>query len=295
MDPITIAAMIGVNLLIQGISAAVAQGDKAKAESLRNQALNEYNIELPPVEVIAIEPELVTSQVSRVVGSPEAQALRMDALRQLSRRAGEGYTVEERAALNQALGDVAAQERGAREAIMRKLPAQSGAQVAAMLANQQAAAQQASQQGLDIAAQGRRKALEALAASGRLAGDIDVDAFNQAMAKAQQLDAIAKFNVANKFEAARINEANRLQRDYEERAAALRRAEGRAGIKSGMSQFYQQQAAATQQAGAQTGQAVQSGIGAYAAQQAYNADPYVQLQRRRAEEELKKLGQGGSY
>ena len=286
----TMLIMAGIGALGGLISQAFAAGDKAKAEQYRNLAMAELGIELPPIEVIAVNPEIVESAAAKVGGNLEAQQTRMDALRQLSRRAGEGYTVEERAALNQALGDVAAQERGAREAIMRKLPAQSGARVAAMLSNQQAAAQQASQQGLDIAAQGRRKALEALAATGKLAGDIDVDAFNQAMAKAQQMDAISKFNVANKFEAARLNEANRLQREFERNRLLMERAATRSRTQLGMSDYYQRQAEQTLAAGGQATQAAQTAAGQYASEQAYGQDPSVILRRRKAEEELKKYG-----
>jgi len=295
MDPVTIGIMLGLGLLFQGIGAAVSQGDKDKAESLRKQAMMQFGIDLPSVDVIAVHPEVVEYTASQVQGNLEAQQTRMDALRQLSRRAGEGYTIEERAALNQALGDVAAQERGAREAIINKLPAQSGARVAALLSNQQAAAQQANQQGLDIAAQGRRKALEALAASGRLAGDIDAATFNQAMQRAEAADAIARFNATNKLESARWNEMNRLNRDYERNRQLLAKAQGAAAAASGMSQYYQGQAQNTQQMFGQMGQSAQTGFGAYAGQKAYNDDPRVRLERLKAEKELERLGMGTDY
>lgn len=275
MDPITLMAIsAGISAITPLIAEAFASGDRNKAESLRRQAMRELNITLPPVESIAIQ-----SQAAQAQTDEGAKASRAEALRLLSQRGREGFTVEDRAAINAALGEVSAQERGAREAIMRKLPAQSGAQVAAMLSNQQAAAQQANRMGLDVSALGRRQALEALAQQGQLAGQMESEAFRQSFAKGEAADAITRFN-----------EANRMAAQQRAQDIAMRQAEMRAGGLLGESQALQGQAQRTRQGVGGTGQAVSSALGQYGAYQSYQSDPTVMLRRRKAEEELKKYG-----
>lgn len=291
MDPIVGGLILGGIGVIGGlISDALSRGDRELAEALRQQAMRELGVDLPTVEAIAIQPGIVESQAAKAQGSLEAQQTRMDALRQLARRAGEGYTVEERAAINAALSEVAQQERGSREAIMRKLPAQSGAQVAAMLANQQAAAQQASQTGLDIAAQGRRKALEALAQTGKLAGDIDVTQFEQAFQRGQAADVISKFNEANRLEAAARNEANRLAQANRAADLAWEKAQRKAQALGGLSGSYETRGQRTREAVGGVTSGVQSMAGTAMAQAGMESDPLARLRRKRAEEELKRLG-----
>lgn len=291
MDPIVGGLILGGIGAIGGlISDALSRGDRDLAEALRQQAMRELSIDLPTVDAIAIQPGIVESQAAKAQGSLEAQQTRMDALRQLARRAGEGYTVEERAAINAALSEVAQQERGSREAIMRKLPAQSGAQVAAMLANQQAAAQQASQTGLDIAAQGRRKALEALAQTGKLAGDIDVTQFEQAFQRGQAADVISKFNEANRLEAAARNEANRLAQANRAADLAFEKAQRKALTLTGAAGGYETRGQRTRESVGGVTSGVQSMAGTAMAQAGMESDPLVRLRRKRAEEELKRLG-----
>lgn len=297
MDPITIALLVSAGVAVVGplIAEAMASGDRKKAEALREEAMKQFNIELPAVEAIAVQPDIVESQAAKSTGNVEAQQARMSALRGLSQRAAEGYNIEDRAAINAALNEISAQERGSREAIMRRLPARSGAQVAAMLSNQQAAAQQASQTGLDIAAQSRRQALQALSQTGNLAGEIDVDAFNQAMARGQAADAIAKFNAANRLQSAQQYEQNRLSQANLANEQRFRQQQAKAGALMGAGDLAAQEAQRTRQGVGGTAQGVSSAAGAYAAQQAYSEDPQVKLRRKKAEEELMKRGATGDF
>jgi hypothetical protein len=291
LDPITGGLILGgISVVGSLIADAMSRGDRELAEALRQQAMRELSIDLPTVDAIAIQPGIVESQAAKAQGSLEAQQTRMDALRQLSRRAGEGYTVEDRAAINAALSEVAQQERGAREAILRKLPAQSGAQIGAMLANQQAAAQQASQMGLDVAAQGRRRALEAIAQTGKLAGDIDVAAFEQAFQRGQAADVISKFNEANRLETAARNEANRLAQENRRTDLLAERARAKAQALAGMGGTYEGRGQRTQQSVGGVTQGVSSFAGAAMADAAEREDPIMRLRKKRAEEELKRLG-----
>lgn len=280
MDPISLMLIGGaISAVTPLIAEAFSAGDRNKAERLRRQAMQEYNIDLPPVEAIALQ-----SQAAQAKGDEQAKASRAEALRMLSQRAREGYNVEDMAAINAALGDVAAQERGSREAILRKLPPSSGARTAALLSNQQAAAQQANRMGLDIAAGARRQALQGLAAQGQLAGQMEAEAFNQAFQRGQAADIIARFNEQNRMGAQEL----RQQR-------ALEMANLRANAALGEAQALMGQAQRTRGAIGGTGQAIGGSVAQYGAMQAYEEDPTVKLRRRKAEDELKKYGYGSNY
>lgn len=273
MDPLTImlvgAAISAVSPLI---AEAFAAGDRDKAERLRRQAMQEYNVDLPPIEAIAVQ-----SQAAQAQGDATARAARMEALRGISQRAREGYNVEDMAAINAALGDVAAQERGSREAILRRLPAGSGARTAALLSNQQAAAQQANRMGLDIAAASRRQALQGLAAQGQLGGQIEQDVFGQSFARGQAADAIARFNEENRIRSQMATNEQRMQQ-----------AAGRAGALMGEAGFRQGESQRIRSGVGGTGQAVGGTLGAYGSYQAAQNDPVALLQRKKAEDELAK-------
>ena len=225
-DPTEMLAGVGGDVG-EGVGAligeAIAQGDYEEAERLRKEAMAEYGIDIPPVREFAARQQ--QSQAAGAQGSPEAKAARMEALRQLSMRGDEGYNAEDKAAISDTLADVSRAERGGREAILRKLPANSGARTAALLSNQQAGAQRANQQGLEIAAGSRRQALQALAGQGQLAGDIDTSEFGQAFGRGQAGDAMSRFNEQNRFDAARFNS----QQQQQQFGAKLGLANARAG------------------------------------------------------------------
>lgn len=166
--------------------------------------LNDLEGALPGDPALEGAPERVGGSQ---MDSPEAQAMRQQQLRALSRLqrvSDEGYTDTDRAAMNDALSEVNQQERGNRLAIQQRLGGNNGASIAAQLANNQAAAQRANQQGLQVAGAGRARALRALGDYGAMAGGMR----GQEMQVGAANDAIARFNAANSMEAGSRN-ANR--------------------------------------------------------------------------------------
>ncbi len=271
MEPMTMMAIAaGIGAVTPLIGQLFASGDRAAAEELRQRAMKEYNINLPPIEAIAIE-----SQAAQAQGDKEARSARMEALRGLSQRAREGYTAEDIAAINATMGDISAQERGAREAIMRRLPPKSGAQTAALLSNQQAAAQQANKIGLEVAAGSRRAALQGIAAAGQLGGQIEQDAFQQSLARGQAADAIRRFNEENRMRGRQLT--NQQMYDL---------AQGRANALGGQANMRQAQAQQIMSGVGGTGQAVSSGLGQLAMYQAEQQNPVNVLRRKKAQDEL---------
>lgn len=226
-------------LLASAIGEAAAAGDDAKAEALRQQAMAQYNIDLPPVQTIALQSQAATAH------NPQAQSSRLDALRQLSSRANEGYNDTDKAAINDTLSDVNQRERGARMAITQGMDPNSGAAVAAQLSNQQANAQRANQQGVAIAGQSRANALKALMAQGQLAGDIEGDEFD----RGQAADAISQFNERNRMGA---------QQDRFDNQMAL--ANAKSGLALGDSDFFLGKGNRKRRQAAGVGTSVQQGI-----------------------------------
>jgi hypothetical protein len=234
-----------------------ASGDEAQAEEMRQRAMAEFNIDLPPVR--EIQAQAIQSQAAGAQGSQEAKASRLAALRMLQQRAQEGYTAEDRAAIADALGETQAAERGSREAIMRRVNPNSGKGLGALLSNQQAAASRANRQGLDIAAGSRRQALQALAQQGQLAGGIDETEFGQAFQRGQAQDAISKFNEANRMDAGRFNAQQHQQRFDNQTGLADKRA-GQYGVQATDAQ---RRAERKRKMMMGAGQGVSQGVGAY--------------------------------
>lgn len=200
----------GAGEFLGGIIAEILNaGTYEEAEALRQQAMQQYNIDIPPAA--ELKANAVQSQAAGAQGNARAKTIRSQALEQLSGRASEGYNAEDRAAVNDITGDIAISERGRRERMMQGISPNSGAALAARMSSQQQAANQANRSGLDLAGQSRRQALSALSQTGGLAGDIDTSEFGQAFSRGQAGDAISRFNEENRMDATRFNAQQQQQ------------------------------------------------------------------------------------
>lgn len=151
------------------------------------------------------------TELSQISTDPATRAAQMQALAQLQSRATDGYNVEDRAAIQQAMNETAQQEASQRGALQASMQARgaggSGAELAMQLANQQGAASRNNVQGLQIAADGRRRALEAAMQSGQLGGSIRGQDYSEQAARAQAQDAINRFNTTNSVNRSVTNNA----------------------------------------------------------------------------------------
>ena len=137
----------------------------------------------------------------------EKQMASLQALQDLAD--GGGMTLTDQANLSKIQNQINTQSRGAREAILQNAQQRglggSGLELMSQMQNQQDAATRASQGGLDVAAQARDRALEAMIQGGQMAGDVRNQDFNQKAQVAGAQDAISKFNAQNQQQ---INMAN---------------------------------------------------------------------------------------
>jgi hypothetical protein len=122
-----------------------------------------------------------------------------DAMTDLTRVADEGITAREQADIQRLMTQEGISQKGARDAILQNRAergvAGGGGELAAQLLNQQASAGRGSQTAFDIAALGKQRALDALTASGELAGRIRGQEYGEKSEAARAQDAINAFNI----------------------------------------------------------------------------------------------------
>lgn len=164
------------------------------------------------------------SQFGQIQEDPALRAAQMESLSRLGQISQEGYTPEDRAALEQIAREEAVRQRGQRESLLqgaqRRGVGGSGLEMASQLLNQQESAGRESQRGLEVAAEGRRRALQALQMQGNLAGDIRGQEFNQGAQRATAQDLINRFNATNRNVAGTLT-AQQRQRGRDIRAMGL--------------------------------------------------------------------------
>ncbi|CAB4200097.1 hypothetical protein UFOVP1351_24 [uncultured Caudovirales phage] len=203
------------------IGSEQARSEQERAERIRQQMLELYkNIDVPTVAQQEIQLEKLASQgqltpeleqaltqgrseMAGVSTDPRLRDAQMAALAGLQDVANNGgMSATDRARWNQMQSELNQNEQGNRGAIMqdmaRRGQAGSGMELAAQLMNQQASAQRASQQGMDVKAQAEQRALQALMQSGDMAGAMRGQEFGEKSAAAQAQDAINRFNVQNR-------------------------------------------------------------------------------------------------
>lgn len=217
MDPITIGA-IAAPLIGGALGNLFGAGDRAKAAELQQKALD---------EVLKLHPELLTANLSRyqnagdyaptlenivsqgptslggIQVSPEYKDAALQALASLKSIGNQGgMTLTEQSNLNKILNQTAAEEKGRRDAILNNFAARgkggSGFELAAQLQAQQAGADRASQEGLDVQAQAMERALQAIQGAGNMGAGLNQQEFGQKAQVAGAQDAIDRFNAANR-------------------------------------------------------------------------------------------------
>lgn len=176
-----------------------AENDRLLDE-LARQMPREYE-ELRPEDVAQLD----ASAMEGVSTDPALREAQRRALQRMGEVADKGYTAEEEAALSRIRRENAQADRGRREAIMQNMQARgmadSGASLAAQLQSAQAANEADSQQGLDVAANAQRRALQAIAQSGQMAGSMRNQDFSEQSDVARAKDAINQFNTQNRVRA----------------------------------------------------------------------------------------------
>ena len=141
------------------------------------------------------------SQMMGISEDPQTRAAQVQALNLLSQRASGGLNPEDMAKFNQLQQQAQSDAQAKQQQIMQNFAARGqgggGAELSALLANQQGSANRESEGGMQLGAQASQNALQAALQSGQLGGQLRSQDFGQASAKAQAQDMMNRFNVQN--------------------------------------------------------------------------------------------------
>lgn len=258
-------------LLAQLFASAAGEGIAAMSETqqqyLLQRAYEEYGkIDLPSLKAIIAE-EVGPSAMEGVQSDPEMKGLERQALDEMLRvgRSG-GATLEDKANLASVQGSIGQQEAAGRnnirENMARRGQSGGGAELSMQLANQQGAANRASAEGLNVAAQSQARARDAILQGGRMAGGMRRDDFSEQSQRASAADARTRYNADARARANTYN-AGLAQQQFGNEMA---RAGGRSGQLNGQADFYGGQAAGTRALSAGAGKSI------YEAGKAYDED-----------------------
>lgn len=218
----------GAGLLIDGIGSLFGESDEEKKRKMIEQMLAEYNgIEPPTVGEQEINPEMYSSAgqitpdqsvaysqgptaYNDIVADQAPRDAQMEALDSMSQIGRDGgLRLSDKAALNDVRNDVASADKGRRDSILarsaRRGRGGSGFELAAQLADSQASANRASDEGMKIAGMAQDNAMDAIANAGQMGGQIRGQDFSQAAAKAGATDAISRFNTQNQQAVTNLN------------------------------------------------------------------------------------------
>lgn len=215
------------------ISSLISNGEHEKARRLLERAQAQFgDIALPQLKEIVAE-QLGPSAFEQITQDPKLRQAEYDSLNSLKDMADSGgFTLEDKANLNRVQNQVARNESAGRGAIAEQFAARgqlgSGAQLAMSLANQQNAAQQAGESGLQVAADARKRAFEAIQARARQAAGMDEKDYNKQSNLASARDRIAAANANARTDASRYNNGIKQQQFGNQVALAQGKA-GQAG------------------------------------------------------------------
>lgn len=222
--PIPIAAAIAAQAVVPMITGAIgnkaAQGDRVAAQEVFKQSVRDLEaIGVPAIEAQQLvldkyrsagqlTPELEQdvklgdSAMGGISLDPAYKESQMTALNKL-KELGEsgGMSLTDRATMEQTMGNIAADERGRREAALSRVRARgqlgSGMELAAQLGGNQEAVTARHLAGVTAAGSAQDRALQAIIAGGNLGGNMRTQEFSEKSKAAAAADEIAKWNAAN--------------------------------------------------------------------------------------------------
>jgi len=190
---------------LQGVGVPSVEAQKIILQKLASQG------QLTPEVLETISQE--DSELENISTDPRLKEMQMKALTGLLQRGEQGLTSEDRAALNDVRRgndrDLSARNSAVLQNMSQRGMGGSGAELAAILANSQAGADRASQEGDRLAAMANQRALEAVAQSGSLGGQMQEQEFSQKSQQASAQDAVNRFNAANSQGVAQYNVGGR--------------------------------------------------------------------------------------
>lgn len=258
-----IAAGVGLGLGALGnvVGELFAGQSRAKQMELIQKAVDQYgNIDMPKLQNVIAE-ELGPSSFNDIKADPRFADAQLSSLNALDQIGKQGLTEKDRADLNETLGMSAQRESAGRARIEEDLGNRGqlggGAELAMKLSNQQNSANGMNQNAMRIAAIQKQRAMDAILARGKLAGDIRGQEFGEKSRTAEANDIIARQNAAAR-EKAKYYNASLPQQQF---GNQMQLANARAGAYGGQAGAYGDEAQHRQDLGQAWGNFATGAIG----------------------------------
>lgn len=269
MVPVIMAVGAAVAAVAGLIGNLVANGQRAEAEAVRRRAMEQYNIQLPDIDAIHAQ-EVKGNAFDEIQGDPRLREAQLGALSEVEDiAAAGGLRQQDKARIAEIRSASNQQERGAREALVQSANARglggSSSELQALLANQQGAAERASQQGMDVSAQAEMAALDAIEQQAQMSGAIRGQDYAQAADRAAAENSIQQFNAGQRQGADVFNAGQQHQRFADQLSLADRRAQAMGR----QADSIEGRADQTQQTASGIGQGLNQAAGSVAQYQAY--------------------------
>ena len=261
MDPVTLSiAGAGVALIARLIGEALAAGDNAKAERLKQQAIADYGEEILPQLEQATAQDGGATELGSISVDPSGRNAQVSALEKLAAFGEGGFTPED-AAEQRRVMDAAAGVASRQAAQGEQLAAARGLQRSGLsqaLGQQaaQAGAQTAADSASQLAAQRRARQLQALGMMGSQGGALRGADYGEQADRATAQDAINRFNAnmrASALDARNRNAMNAYN-------ANMQRLDSRNRARGTLADQYSQQANQTRQTASDIGTGIQGGM-----------------------------------
>lgn len=262
MDPVTIA--LATAAIAAAISGAIAAGDNARAQALRQKAADSFGPEILPKIESLVAQKLDGTELSNIEEDPALRSAQMRALAELENvYRTSGNTQADKAAMMvgaNEVGNRASSDYQNIAAMLAKRGGAGGALQAAMYANAgQTAANATADYALRNTVSARDRAMQALMGGANLAGDIRGFDYDVASDEASAQDRINMYNANSQTDADKYNRqllADEFDRKMRQRIAA-------ANALNGVATGYDQSAQNTRNTGAAIGNAaISAGMGA---------------------------------
>ncbi len=225
-----LALGLGGQLLAGGIGEYFAQQDKAEQNRLLRLSMDEFGrVQLPQLEKLIAE-QVGPSELGNIRTDPAYKNAQMGALDGLLNLAkNNGLSLMDKANLNKIQGDLGRTESAGRQRIEENMAGRGisggGAELAMLMNNNQAQAQRGSEEALQLAAQNKQRALDAMLKSGQLAGNMRSQEYGEKSDAARANDAIARYNADVRYNAKQYN-AGLAQQNFDNQ---MRKTSGKAG------------------------------------------------------------------
>lgn len=211
-------AGLGAQAALGIIGEILAGMDEAEAEKFIQASMNQYGaIDLPKLQQLVFT-ELPPSELAKYTADPELVGMQKEALGEVMNVARNGgMRLQDKATLNEAMGEASRAESAGRNRIMEDLAARGGANsgtaLLSQMSNQQRSAQRTADTGVRVAGDAQKRALDAMLAGGRMAGDVRGQDFGEKSRIAAAQDEIRRFNTEGRMKAGQYNN-QMLQQGY---------------------------------------------------------------------------------